>query len=81
MQKLNIKIKRNEKIIKQASVSIPFPLSEQDFIDAVSHIFHDMDIEVPVILSKHVNELNLFLITKFLPDDFIDKIDFTRAET
>lgn len=34
----------------------------------------------PVILSKHIDQLHRFMRTAFLPDDFVEHVDFDKFE-
>lgn len=71
------KIIKDEKILKD----IIYEESEKDF--NIKHfaiymmdICDRLDIETPVLLSKHVQHYYLFNMTKFNHDDFLNDVDF-----
>ncbi|MEI3424981.1 MAG: hypothetical protein V8Q85_07965 [Christensenellales bacterium] len=37
-----------------------------------------LDLSRPVLLKKHLNELNTFRHTAFLPSDFMEGVDFSK---
>lgn len=57
-------------------------LSEIEEFDVYSlteylkEICYRLDIETPIILSKHYRNINQYNIVKFTSDDFVDYIDF-----
>ena len=48
------------------------------YLTAVQELCHQLDLEMPIILSKHKNDMNAFNLTSFLPSDFIEKVNFQR---
>lgn len=51
-----------------------------DWSEPFSRLCHDMNLSRPVILKKHVRDLEQFRHTVFLPQDFMEQVDFDRFE-
>lgn len=51
-----------------------------DWSEPFAKLCHDLDIARPVILKKHVNDLERFSHTAFLPADFMEAVDFDKLE-
>ena len=47
---------------------------------AIQHLCADLDIEMPVILNKHKIDIMNFSLVRFIPSDFMEKVDFQRFE-
>ena len=43
-------------------------------------ISNELKIETPVILSKHISEIEFFKRVIFLKSDFIDEVNFSKLE-
>ena len=78
------RIKKGEYILSEATVSLDIkkraemPM-DMDYISAfIGELAHELDIERPVIVKKHVSELKNFGHVIFKKTDFIDAIDFDR---
>ena len=41
---------------------------------------NELDLSRPIIMKKHINEISLFHRTRFLPEHFIENVDFDRME-
>ena len=52
----------------------------EDWGEPFSRLCHDMDISRPVILNKHIRDLEQFRHTVFLPQDFLENVEFERLE-
>ena len=52
----------------------------EDWSEPFAKLCHDMNLSRPVILKKHVRELNEFGHTAFLPADFMEPVDFDKLE-
>ncbi len=50
------------------------------YMSAIREICEKLDLEMPVILSKHKNDIEFFSLVRFLPADFIEKVDFQRFD-
>lgn len=54
------------------------PLEANEWITIVGAAAAKLDIERPVVLNKHIRDLDEFLHTNFDASDFMDKIHFNR---
>ncbi len=50
------------------------------YLDTLTDICYELDIEYPVVLNKHKLDMVNFNLVKFLPQDFMDKVNFDRLE-
>ena len=72
-------INRN-KIIKSASISFDDEATMDLYLNAIQSLCNELDLEMPVILSKHKNDIEVFSLVSFFPSDFIDNVDFQRFD-
>ncbi|MBQ2817263.1 MAG: hypothetical protein IJF16_04940 [Clostridia bacterium] len=72
-------IRKNHKIYKQETVPLA-SASLCDVCDAMGELTKIFDISRPVLLTKHENDIEQFSRASFLPDDFIDSVNFDRFE-
>ena len=68
------KIRLGGRIIKDAVAEAG------DFGAAVVAVCEKFDLSKPVMLEKHKNEIRLFNLTVFLPEDFIEPVSFDSLE-
>lgn len=80
MPRIFLKVRKKEKTIKTAHTEITFPISYDTLYDQMVELGRELDIPVPMILTKHISELNAFTHTAFLPDDFVEEVEFDRLE-
>ena len=52
----------------------------EDWSEPFARLCHDMNLSRPVILKKHVRDLQQFGHTVFLPADFMEPVDFDKLE-
>ncbi len=52
----------------------------EDWSEPFAKLCHDLDIARPVILKKHIRDLERFGHAVFLPSDFLESVDFDRFE-
>ena len=52
----------------------------EDWSEPFARLCHDMNLSRPVILKKHVRDLEQFRHTVFFPQDFLENVDFDRFE-
>ena len=74
------KTKINNKIIKDCIVKFDEDFSEESILESVYKICIKFDIPRPIILDKHKKDMHEFLLMQFLPDDFIEEVDFDKFE-
>lgn len=72
-------IKRN-KIMADYTARSEEELKYSVFFDCLQIICDKLDIEMPIILDKHIRDIGKFLSVRFLPDDFIEEVKFDRFE-
>ena len=63
-----------EKIAKSKTVLVDE--TKTTFFDMLRDVCEKLNISTPVLLDKHVYDFNLFHVTIFKPDDFIDSVNF-----
>lgn len=68
-----------DKIIKEVVMDFPATHSEDEWNAVLGDICHELDLSRPVLLKKHLNELNTFRHTAFLPSDFMEGVDFPSS--
>ena len=51
---------------------------EEQILVCLSSLSHDLDIERPVIVKKHMNDIYTFGRVVFRPQDFVESVDFDR---
>ena len=56
------------------------PCSREDVQTALEEACRKLDIGRPIWLDKHTREWEEFGQTRFLPDDFLESVDFQRME-
>ena len=71
---------RKNKISAAHMVEIDAVPSVDVYLAAIREICEKLDLEMPVILSKHKNDMDNFSLVRFLPSDFIEKVDFQRFD-
>ncbi len=74
--KIWLRLMKHQKI-KQDLV---LPTHKDDWQEALILACHQLDISVPVILTRHLKDWAEFAQTRFLPDDFMDHFPFDRME-
>ena len=57
---------------------VPCPWGDQH--EALREACHTLDVPFPIWLDKHTREWEEFGQTRFLPDDFLEPVDFQRLE-
>ncbi|MBQ9950512.1 MAG: hypothetical protein IJO93_07330 [Clostridia bacterium] len=53
-------------------------MHEAELTNALAQLAYDMDLERPVMVKKHWRDLYEFSRVVFLPQDFMDSVDFDR---
>lgn len=71
-----VRMMRRQRIIKQLDI----PCGREDPSDALAEACHQLDISVPLWLDKNSRDWDEFAQTRFLPDAFMDPVDFDRLE-
>ena len=76
MVKIWGKVIKNERIIKNHVLEIDE--TNTSFFDMLKSMCEKLNIPTPVLLDKHVYDFNVFNISTFKPDDFIESVKFNR---
>ena len=76
MSRLWVKVIKKNRIDRQQE--LPCAWGEEH--SALQDITKAMDLPNPIWLSKHVAEYEAYRRTAFLPDHFIEAVDFQRLE-
>jgi len=81
MNKLWITTVLDSKITKNIVTDWDNRLStEMALRDSLENACESLNLSMPIIMKKHISELNNFHRTKFLPEHFIESVDFDRME-
>ena len=56
------------------------PCTPDSVDEALTQLCHEFDIPCPLWLRKHENEFEAFRRTAFLPEHFVEEINFDRLE-
>lgn len=80
--KIWAKIYRNHKIIDQAVQEFDSarPASVDGWREVIIALSKPLDVACPVMLNKHVAELQRFSRTVFFPSDFMEGVNFDHFE-
>ncbi len=74
--KLWAKTIKEEKLLKNLVMENKLPLNLDNYESFLMEICNKMDISTPVTLPTHYKYLDCFNIVKYLPRDFVDRVDF-----
>lgn len=73
-------------IIRKNTISESCVISSDDepgidmYLELIRMLCDKLDLEMPIVLSKHRNDMEVFNLVSFLPSDFIEKVDFQRFD-
>ena len=56
------------------------PLSAEDISVILKDVCYELDLSCPLVLNKHVRDMENFARTVFLPDDFMEPVKFDKFE-
>ena len=76
MVKIWGKVIKSERIIK--SYVLEIDESSTSFFDMLKTMCEKLNVPTPVLLDKHVYDFNVFNMSTFKPDDFIENVKFNR---
>lgn len=80
MLKIWGKTLKHNKMIESYMVQYDMELTHEAVFDGLYEICKKFDIARPIVLDKHKRDMNDFLLMRFLPQDFIEDVDFDRLE-
>ncbi len=67
---------KGDKITRSYMLTLDGPFDEARLFEYVCEITHALDIPTPIILKSHTYNFVHFNVAKFLPNEFIDEVDF-----
>ncbi|NLI21251.1 MAG: hypothetical protein GX418_06880 [Clostridiales bacterium] len=56
------------------------PCRADEPLEALREAMHTLDLSMPVWLPRHQADWGSFALTRFLPEHFMDSVDFERME-
>ena len=76
------KTRRDNRTVSSETVTVAArsAIEVDDWSEPFSRLCGKLNLSRPVILKKHVRELNEFSHTVFFPADFMEPVDFERFE-
>lgn len=60
--------------------SVIVPVQGEDVMEALREICRQLDLQFPMLLPKHEREFADFSRTSFLPEHFMEAVNFQRLE-
>ena len=76
MSRIWVKVIKKNRIDRQQEAACAWG----DEREVLAEVAKRMDLPNPIWLSKHANEFETYRRTAFLPDHFIEEVDFQRLE-
>lgn len=76
MKKMWAKILKNHKIIKDVILNLEENFDAENLYEPLKDVCCELKIETPIILNKHIKQMEEYSTTRFVNVDFIDLIDF-----
>lgn len=81
MLKFWLKIYQNNKLINDTVCDVDDKKSSKAILeDSLKECCYNLDIPNPMIMKKHINDIKQYSLTRFLPDDFPESVEFDRVE-
>ncbi len=81
MLKFWLRLYKEGKLLKDTVCDVDENLSPGKLLEEGLKICcYELDIPNPMILKKHVNDIRQYSLTRFLPIDFPEAVDFDKAE-
>ncbi len=76
------KIRKDNSTIAERVVTVQAKTAYDvtDWNEPFIKLCHDLNLSRPVILKKHIRDMEQFRHAIFLPDDFMEPVDFDRFE-
>lgn len=71
------KIMNDDKIVKNIIVRFDYVFNKKNYERCLILICNQLDIPTPITLKYHFNSFDEFNIVKYLPGEFIEKVNFT----
>lgn len=71
---------KNHKIIKSETAESFKTDRETAFLDCLEQVYRAMDLAEPLWLTKHYKDIAAFHHVKFMPEDFMEPVNFDWFE-
>lgn len=78
MFKIWAKTIKNDRVKKSHIYKGEDKFDSELFQQYLREICEQMDLPTPVLLKSHIRNFDSFNTTRFLPSDFVEKVDFDR---
>ena len=78
MVRLWFKVIKDDKIVKQYEYSSEEKFTYSKFTEYISAGCYALDEATPVIIRNHIMNFAKYNSVKFVPSDFVEKVDFDR---
>ena len=78
MRKINAKLLTNNKIKADIIYYLEENFNIKNLFEYLQGICGELDIPVPLILTKHVKHLVRFNSVTFLPEDFVESFNYDK---
>ncbi len=76
MVRIWLKVIKDNKIVEQTIYERDEKFTYSHFIEYVSEGCYNLDISTPVIIKTHLFNFAKYNGVKFVPSDFLEKVDF-----
>lgn len=76
MYKIWARTQNKDKVAKSLIYKGEGDFEIRNFVRMLRDICEQMDIPTPVVLRSHTKNFDAFNVTRFLPDDFVEHVDF-----
>ncbi|MBQ4061397.1 MAG: hypothetical protein IJD14_00890 [Christensenellaceae bacterium] len=74
--KVYASIVKNTQVIKRAFAMSDIPDASDALMECLEQIYKELDVAEPVWVKKHALDLARYKRTRFLPEDFLETVDF-----
>ena len=81
MLKFWLKIYKDNKLINDSVCDLTEKLPGEKMLnEGLKNCCYELDIPNPMIMKKHINDIKMYSLTRFLPDDFPETVEFDKVE-
>ena len=74
--KVYASIVKNTQVLKRAFAMSDIPDASDALMECLEQIYKELDVSEPVWVKKHALDLARYKRTRFLPEDFLETVDF-----
>ncbi len=76
-----VRIYKDNKLMCDAVCDTDIALSPAKMLeDGLKKCCYELDLSNPIIMKKHITDIRMYSLTRFLPDDFPESVDFDKME-